>query len=399
MAESIESSKGIEQISRFIGQVVGKQKGPTLIFFGGIHGNEPAGVKALENLFEKLDKASFSICGTLIGVRGNIPALLQKRRFLDQDLNRLWTEERIIEIKSKPNAELGMEEMELLEIEHLITQILGSYESPFYFIDFHTTSSKTLPFITINDALINRKFSQQFPVPIILGIEEYLEGPLLSHMNKLGYVSLGFESGRHNDESAVKNCNAFLWLTLVFLGMLEKQDVEYFDIYYKQLKSAAYADSSFYEVIHRQELKKTDEFTMLNGYESFQRVRKGTLLAIQNKEKVSAKENAILFMPLYQKQGAEGFFLIKNVPKWTLKASALLRKIKLDNLLTILPGISWSSTTKESLLVNLSIARFFTKPFFHLLGYRNRKVDEKQIVMHNREYTARNEMYQNEPWY
>ncbi len=399
MLKSVKNPTQIKKTSRFIGQVVGEEKGPTLIFFGGIHGNEPAGVKALEHLFNTLHKDSFRVRGTLVGIRGNIPALLQGKRFLDQDLNRLWTEENLAEIKNKAQSELEVEEIELLEIEQLIAELLVSYKAPFYFIDFHTTSSKTLPFITINDALINRKFSKQFPVPIILGIEEYLEGPLLSRMNKLGYVSLGFESGQHNEESAVKNGIAFLWLTLVFSGVLDKQDLPDFDMHYKQLRSSAKEDSNFYEIIHRQELNKTDEFSMLNGYASFQKVTKGTLLAIQNSNKISAEENTILFMPLYQQQGAEGFFLIKNTSRWALKISALLRKTKFDNLLTILPGIAWSSTAKESLLVNLLVARFFTKSFFHLLGFRNRQIDKTHMLMHNRERTARNAMYRKELWF
>lgn len=399
MLKSIENLQSIEHISRFIGQVVGVQKGPTLIFFGGIHGNEPAGVRALEHLFNTLDEGCFQLRGTLVGIRGNIPALLQGKRFLDQDLNRLWTEEKIASIKNKPSQELEAEEIELLEIEQLITELLISYKPPFYFIDFHTTSSKTLPFITINDALINRKFSQQFPVPIILGIEEYLEGPLLSRMNKLGYVSLGFESGQHIEESAIKNSIAFLWLTLVFSGAMAKQDVSDFESHYKQLKSSANMDSNFYEVVHRQELQKTDEFSMFNGYKSFQKITKGTLLAIQNRAKIYAKEDTILFMPLYQQQGAEGFFLIKNTPKWALKISALLRRLRFDSILTFLPGISWGDPKKESLLVNLSVARFFTKAFFHLLGYRNHQVDETYVIMHNREHSEKNKMYRNEPWH
>jgi hypothetical protein len=399
MIESIKTPKSTQQISRFIGRLVGEQKGPTLIFFGGIHGNEPAGVKALEHIFQKLDKASFQIRGALIGIRGNIPGLLKEKRYLDQDLNRLWTVEKIADIKNKPRLERNVEEIELLEIEQLITELLIAYTPPFYFIDFHTTSCKTLPFITINDALINRKFSKQFPVPIILGIEEYLEGPLLSRMNALGYVSLGFESGQHNEESAVKNNIAFLWLTLVFSGALAKQEVSKFESFYTQLKSSANTDANFYEVVHRQELKKNDDFRMLNGYTSFQKIKKGTVLAIQNSVKIIAKNNTVLFMPLYQKLGAEGFFLIKKIPKWALKVSKLLRKSRIDYLLTFLPGISWSSATKESLMVNLSVARFFTKHFFHLLGYRNRQVDETHILMNNRERSAKNKIYRNENWY
>ena len=39
--------------------------------------------------------------------------------------------------------------------------------------------------------------------PIVLGIEEYLQGPLLSYINTLGYVSLGFESGQHDNKQAI----------------------------------------------------------------------------------------------------------------------------------------------------------------------------------------------------
>ena len=39
---------------RIIGHVSGKETGPTLVFFGGIHGNEPSGVDALEHVFAQL---------------------------------------------------------------------------------------------------------------------------------------------------------------------------------------------------------------------------------------------------------------------------------------------------------------------------------------------------------
>ena len=101
-----------------------------------------------------------------------------------------------------------------------------------------------------------------------------------------------------------------------------------------------------------------------NDLLSFQKVKKGTPLAIKNKKMLLAEKNTILFMPLYQKQGADAFFRISNTPKWALNFSALLRKIKFDVILTLLPGISWGNQKKESLMVNLTIARFFTKSFF-----------------------------------
>lgn len=399
MVESIEKRQGIQQAKRYIGKAVGDLKGPTLIFFGGIHGNEPSGVTALEHIFEKLNTDTYQIRGAIYGIRGNIPALLQGKRFLDDDLNRLWTAERITEIKSKTASKCTIEELELLKIEQAVLEIITSRDAPFYFIDFHTTSSKTLPFVTISDALINRKFSRLFPVPIVLGIEEYLEGPLLSHMNQKGYVSLGFESGQHTEKAAVSNSIAFVWLTLVFASVIAQNEVPDFDSHYHQLSKSAAGNSAFYEIIHRQALTTSDDFSMLKGFKSFQKVTKGTALAIKNKKTIFAKKDTTLFMPLYQEQGAEAFFLIKSIPSWALSLSAFLRKTKFDRLLTFLPGISWSGENKESLLVNLLVARFFAKSFFHLLGYRHRKADKTHIIMQNRELTAKNEMYRTTSWY
>ncbi len=389
----------ISKATRCIGQFEGKSKGPTLVFFGGIHGNEPAGVTALEQVFAHLHQIPVEIKGSVFGLRGNMPALLQKKRYIENDLNRLWSEEQIELIKNKPRSELGPEELELLELKQIIEDLLQKQAPPFYFIDFHTTSSATLPFITINDALINRKFSKQFPVPTILGIEEYLTGPLLSRMNQLGYVSLGFESGQHDEEVAIVNSVAFFWLSLVFAGVLEKDDVPDFEQAYRQLSKSALNKSDFYEVAYRHVLQPTDEFRMLPDFENFQKVSKGKLLAWQNEKKIIAKKNILLFMPLYQEQGGEGFFLINKISKWALILSIVFRKIKMDNLLVYLPGISWQNPEKKALLVNLTVARFFAKSFFHLLGYRAAEKDKTHVLMHNRELTAKNEMYSNENWY
>ncbi|MEM7382083.1 MAG: succinylglutamate desuccinylase/aspartoacylase family protein, partial [Bacteroidota bacterium] len=200
---------------RFIGKIV-KPQGPTLVFFGGIHGNEPAGVKAIQKVFAALEDKQRDYKGSLFGIRGNIPACTLSKRFVEQDLNRLWTSKKIARISGIDRASRSIEENELVELYSIIKKILSLGSPPFYFLDLHTTSSPTAPFITINDALINRDFSKQFPVPVILGIEEYLNGPLLSYINALGYVSLGFESVQHHDPEAVRSAIAFIWLTLVY---------------------------------------------------------------------------------------------------------------------------------------------------------------------------------------
>lgn len=393
--------KLIEEINsiRIIGHIQGRHKGPTLIFFGGIHGNEHSGVKALDSVLSHLHAMKEDLRGNIYGIRGNIPALAKQRRFLESDLNRIWTSSGIASINSKNGSERTSEEVELVEIHYIISEILNTKSGPFYFIDYHTTSSPTLPFITINDALINRKFARKFPLPVILGMEEYLEGPLLSYINEHGYVAIGFESGQHYTEEAIHNSISFTWLTLLFTGALPSESLIEKDLHIDRLRDAAKENTTFYEVILRHMITEEDDFTMLPGFKSFDTIGEGTHLASHNGKQLSTDKKTIVFMPLYQEQGEEGFFLIRKIPKWILNLSAGMRKLKLDNFLTILPGVSWYSPAKEKLMVNLKVARFLSKPFFHLLGYRSRTVDATHILLSNRERAAKNQMYKNTPWY
>jgi len=383
---------------RILCRITAERPGPTVVFFGGIHGNEPAGVAALTEVFEALDReGSVLEKGALIGIRGNIPALVQKERFLDHDLNRIWSRSRLEAVLAKHEAERSAEEKELVLIYALIQELLQTCTPPFYFIDLHTTSSRTRPFITINDSIINRYFSRIFPVPVILGIEEYLEGPLLSYINELGYVALGFESGTHNDPAAVRNAVDFIWLTLVNTGLLP--DYPGKEESFQRLDQASESDHDFYEVFYRHELTASHTFQMNEGFWSFQPLPKGTVLGSEAGGPVTMQKKGILFMPLYQKQGEEGFFLIRKTPIWALKLSAKLRKWKTHELLTHLPGVRWTDSGQDKLLVNLTVARFLNRPIFHLLGYRSRQRDKTHLLISNREHKARNAEYKNTFWF
>ncbi|MDO5978926.1 succinylglutamate desuccinylase/aspartoacylase family protein [Flavivirga spongiicola] len=382
-------------VNRVLGKIEGSKPGSTVVFFGGIHGNETSGVFALKDVLETIDP--LKVKGTVYGISGNLKALQLNQRYADEDLNRLWTKERIEAIKKK--TALKDDEAELLEILGILNTILETEKPPFYFIDLHTTSSKTLPFITINDALINRKFAKQFPVPIVLGIEEYLNGPLLSYINKLGYVSLGFESGQHEDLSAITNNIAFIYLALVFSGVLKIDHITNFLDHCKELQTQAANMADVFEVIYLHKIQSNETFTMINGFKSFQAINKGIPIAISNRRELKARYNGRIFMPLYQTKGSEGFFIIRRIKPFYLKLSTLLRRTKFDNLLVALPGVSWLNKTEGILQVNLRVAKFFAKSFFHLLGYRNKQITKTHLRLNNRERVAKTSMYKKEPWY
>ncbi|MDU8884705.1 succinylglutamate desuccinylase/aspartoacylase family protein [Yeosuana sp. MJ-SS3] len=387
-------SKAQTSTSRIIAKIKGKEKGPTIVFISGIHGNEKAGVTALQQTLNEINTEN--VKGTIYGLAGNISALKQNKRYVEKDLNRLWTKSYLYFLNRRDT--LTVEQKELKELLSLLKEIIATENSPFYFIDLHTTSSKTLPFITINDALINRKFAKQFPVPIVLGIEEFLQGPLLSYINELGYVSLGFESGQHEDIKAIENAKAFIKLALVFSNNVVKESVSVSDCFNK-LKKASNKTSEFFEVIYLHQIKPDESFKMINGFESFQKIKKGTLLAKSNNEIIKSKKKGKLFMPLYQDIGEEGFFIIRRISPFVLKLSKILRNLKADSLLVLLPGVSWQDKNKQTLEVDLKTAKFLAKQIFHLFGYRSRQIDETHIKFFSRERAAKTSIYKNEKWY
>ncbi len=151
---------------RYIGKLKGTLPGPTMIFMGGVHGNEPSGVKALENVLTFLTESRTIIHGNIIALRGNIPALKRGARYYRNDLNRMWTFDAMRRIESKDPAELNEDEKQQKEIHEEIQRILAEEAGPFYFLDLHTTSGSTVPFMTVNDSLLNRSFAWLIPTPV-----------------------------------------------------------------------------------------------------------------------------------------------------------------------------------------------------------------------------------------
>lgn len=395
--ETVIRKPTLSHSQRIIGRITGSKPGPTLVFFGGIHGNEPAGVTALEQVFKTLQIHQNQLNGTVFGIKGNLKGLAFQKRYIDTDLNRIWHPIAISSVLRRDPQYLNTEEAELLHLYQIIAKILLEESPPYYFIDLHTTSSPTPPFITISDAMINRKFAALFNTPIVLGLEEYLQGTLLNYINHRGYVSLGFEAGQHQAPESVTNCVSFILQSLVYTDVLSNNT--YKCIMAKHPSSNTSKKFSFYEVVAHHHFSQGDRFSMLPGYKNFTDIKKGEILATQNGIQILSTSNAKIFMPLYQKQGNDGFFIIKKISPLALKISAAIRKIKLYSLLTLLPGISWTNREKQTLMVNREVARFYIKSIFHLLGYRKYDISDKFFFMRNREKRAKNHLYKDCSWY
>lgn len=369
-------------INRVLGSVSGTKNAPTVIAIAGIHGNERAGINALYKVFNALKNDEIQLKGNFYGIAGNISAIAKNNRFHKEDLNRIWTKEKILKLHLE--SDFADESYEQKEIYNIIKEILKKEKGPFFFLDLHTTSADTEPFITISDSLNNRSFSSNFSVPVILGIEEFLEGPLLTYINEFGHVALGFEAGQHYKQVSVNNCEAFIWLALVASKCLKKKHVKKYD-FYKNFLNKKTKKQEFYEIKYKHTIQPNEDFKMGAGFQNFQQVLKNDLLAYSNNHTIVAPFSGTIFMPLYQSKGEDGFFIIQKISKFWLQFSSLLRKLYFHHLLRILPGVKDSKKNSYTLIVNLKTTKFLATEIFHLFGYRKKIIDKNKMYFLKRD--------------
>ncbi len=351
---------------------------PTVVIFGGIHGNEPAGIKGLQKVIQKIEEQKLELSGNFYALAGNLNALKKNIRFEEMDLNRIWTNEHVSAL-IKNHEELSKEDEEQYQLYNIIKKIVIDNHGPFYFIDLHTTSADTVPFITISDSLNNRKFSSNFTLPIVLGIEEYLDGPLLTYINEFGHISLGFEAGEHNDVQSILNCEAFIWLVLEKGNCIPKHYSDKIKPYEKIL-SKDHDKKVFYAIKYRYLLYEGEDFMMLPGFKNFDLSKKNQVVALSSDIEIKTPISGRIFMPLYQAQGDDGFFIIHKISFLWLQLSTMVRKLKMHYFLRALPGIQQDKKNKHTLIVNLKTAQFLALQIFHLFGYR------KVVAVNNKLY-------------
>ena len=337
----------------------------TIVFTAGIHGNEHAGVLALQKIFLN---QTLDLKGNVYALLGNMKALSKDERFIDFDLNRLWTFE-----KMESDYDMEHKISEIRERNELVAEIDSIIEKhghrKIVFIDLHTTSSISCPFIPFNDSLQNRAVTQNFPVPLVLGIEEYIQGALTTYINDLKHVAFAFEAGRHQDASSIELHSTFIQLCLYHQNLLEENPITLANLT-SRLKSAIDITPGFYEISYHHGLNGKGNFQMKPGYKNFQPIKKGELLAIHQEKEVLSPQSGRIFMPSYQKLSLDGFFIIRKVSNFWLLISKSLRKLKIASLLPLLPGIRRHPFKTHIYIADRKIVRFLHREIFHLLGYR-----------------------------
>ncbi len=368
-----------------IAAIRGVEPGPTLIVVGSIHGNEPAGALAARRIAPGIRTKKSLLRGEVVLLSGNTRALERRVRYIDSDLNRHWTAENISAAKSDSYPAPKSEDLELRELLEQFELASERSKGELYFLDLHTTSAHGVPFATVGDTLRNRRFALNFSTTIVLGLEEQIEGTMLEYVNNLGAVTMGFEAGQHDAQTSIDHHEAVIWVALVAAGLLRREDAPEFEQSRAVLERAS-GGARIVEVRQRHAIAPNDEFVMEPGFENFQPVRRGQILAQDRHGRITVAETGMVLLPLYQKLGDDGFFLGRKVNRFWLRLSAVLRHLRVGDYVHLLPGVRRYDSDGRSFIVNTRIARILPLQVFHLLGFRRRRWSDDVLIVSRRRY-------------
>ena len=304
--------------SRIIGRYTGDSRGPLLLCLAGVHGNEPAGVLALELIFsmlelEPLANPGFRFRGRIVGLLGNRQAFALGERYLERDLNRMWTSDNLRRVNRSPESDLKAEDLELKELHQVIQAEIDDYQpQQMILLDLHTTTAHGGIFSIATDHPDSLRIAVELHAPVIKGMLRGIYGTVLHYFNRDNFnfetIAVAFESGQHEDPLSVNRAIAGITNCLRTIGCVRSDDVE--NRHDELLIQYSKALPKVAELIMSHPVKPGDGFRMEPNYTNFQPVKKGELLARDKNGPILAPADACILMPLYQKRGEDGFFLV-----------------------------------------------------------------------------------------
>lgn len=300
---------------RLVGRHDSGRSGPLLLVTGAIHGNEPAGVRALKRVFATLAALRPVLRGRIVGLIGNRSALARGERFVASDLNRLWTKAALAKLAgSDPLLDL-VEQREQRELLAAIDAELALPHEGVVLLDLHSTSGDSPPFTVLDEDPASRALARELGVPAILGLLRNVDGTVLDFAAARGFACVVLEGGQNEAPRTVDHHEAAVWLMLHAAGLIDDEPRFELARHRACIDASVQGIPDAVEICLRYAIESGERFEMLPGFQSFQRVHQGQLLARGGRSgtrEIRAPLGAILLMPRYQGQGQDGFFLART---------------------------------------------------------------------------------------
>lgn len=192
--------------------------GPHVMFVGGTHGSEPAGVIAGVEIHKILNSGGVKPKqGKVTFVLGNPEAFVNGQRFIEKNLNRAFSEE------ISDNLE-GLRAQEFRD--YFVAQKVD------YLIDLHSVSVGDIQMVIYFHNSNTQKVAMEFS-PIgthLLANAEVIPGTLVEEINRFGGQGFAIECGNHNDPKTVKVAGYHIISCMRYFGLVEYTDFELPDL-------------------------------------------------------------------------------------------------------------------------------------------------------------------------
>ena len=314
-------------MERIIGRFSGQKRGPLVFLIGAMHGNEPAGVAAIQAIFQLLEKnqtsnPNFVFAGRVVGFIGNMQAFEEKKRFIHTDLNRMWQQDAVHQILEHYQTPKHAEEAELIGLVKAMDAEISVYEpTELLILDLHTTSAVGGVFtIPLESDPVSIRYATELQAPVVMGLLKGLEGTFMHYaihpesvFRAIGRKvhTVAFESGQHNDSASVhRSVSACIRLLQAANCMAEHDISSQYDVILTQ-----YAQNlpKLTQITHVHHIAPEERFVMRPGYINFQQIEEGEHLADNQFGPVYAPKSGHILMPLYQPQGVDGYFIVAEV--------------------------------------------------------------------------------------
>lgn len=264
--------------SAWVASADGEMGRPLVGVIGALHGNEPAGLRAIERLLEDPSGLDSRLRdGTVVFVHGNPRATEQGRRFTEggADLNRLFG---YAYLETLAREAWTYEHHRALELRPLLAELDA-------LVDLHSASQPASPFAVCDGTKEGLALARKTGCRVCFGFDG--PGMLMSHVSigalvARGKPALSVECGQHDAPEAADAAYDVMTRFLGALGVTDHPPAE--------------TPGPTYELFARV-VKPTNEFRLTREYASFDRLEPGDVLGAGEGVTVTVDEEVYLLLP------------------------------------------------------------------------------------------------------
>ncbi len=260
----------------------GGKAGPRVVIMGSIHGNERVGAAVLKQLRREI--MSQPIAGSITLVLGNPDAYKADKRFIAEDLNRLFSGERLEEIGRLSSFSRNIEQQRALQIAPIL-------KTADYLLDIHSTLKPSVPFVFCDNTRRHISLAKTMGTPHIVSPYPLRSNELMcsadSYVDALGGIGLTYESGWRLEQA---NVPEVVQVVKRFLSKIGSQQL----VSGKENESKNKAIQWF---IYDHLIPTTNSFRFNREYANFDQIPMGEIIAEDVGKKYLAKKDSIIIFP------------------------------------------------------------------------------------------------------